>query len=35
VVLSDPEGNKFCILQSRSDYDAWRRTTDQPYRDSL
>jgi hypothetical protein len=35
VVLSDPEGNKFCILQSSSDYDAWRWTTDKPYRDSL
>lgn len=27
TVLADPEGNEFCILQSRSDYEAFRRRT--------
>ncbi len=25
VVLQDPEGNEFCLLQSSADYDAWVR----------
>lgn len=35
VVLADPDGNPFCVLQARKDYEAWRQTTDLPCRTSM
>ena len=35
VVLADPDGNRFCVLQSSSDYEGWREETDQPYSESM
>ena len=31
TVLLDPDGNRFCVLQSVEAYAAWRRDTDQPF----
>lgn len=31
VVLADPDGNRFCVLQTREDYEAWRLQTDVPF----
>lgn len=35
VVLADPDGNRFCVLQSADAYEAWRRVTTQPYSKSM
>lgn len=34
VVLADPDGNHFCVLQSSSDYERWRQETCLPYSES-
>lgn len=31
TVLLDPDGNRFCVLQSVEAYAVWRRDTDQPF----
>ncbi len=35
TVLLDPDGNRFCVLQSVEAYAAWRRDTDQPFTTSM
>lgn len=35
VVLADPDGNRFCVLQSIRDYEAWRQRTDTPCSKSM
>lgn len=35
VVLADPDGNRFCVLQSSSDYAKWRHETHLPYSESM
>lgn len=35
VVLADPDGNLFCVLQASSDYMLWRQETQTPYNESI
>lgn len=35
IVLADPDGNRFCVLQDSNDYERWRQETHLPYRESL
>ncbi|SOC46193.1 hypothetical protein SAMN05660748_0097 [Blastococcus aggregatus] len=35
VVLADPDGNRFCVLQASSDYEKWRHETHLPYSESM
>ena len=35
VVLADPDGNRFCVLQDSNDYERWRQKTHLPYSESM